>query len=103
MLDAAACSTMQPGTPRVTLDALCNLQETLIVIGFRPDSSGDDTLAEHNNEELEDQDGGDTAATRNGIRKRCYREPGPGGGTCGGDSACAPLSGGREYDTGGSQ
>jgi hypothetical protein len=103
MLDPVVCSTMELGTPRVALDALCNLHETLIVIGFRLDSSGDDTLAEQNNEELEDQDGGDTAATRNGIRKQCHREPKPGGGVCGGDSACAPASGSRECDTGGSE
>ena len=103
MLDAAACSTMQLGTPRVALDALCNLHATLIVIGFRPDISGDDTLAEQNNEKLEDQDGGGTAATRNDIQKRRHREPVPGGGTCGGDSACAAASGGRECDTGGSE
>lgn len=103
MLDLTVCSTMQLGTPRVALHALCDLHETLMMFGFRPDSSGDDTLAEHNNEEFEDKVGGGTAATRNDIQKRCHRQPGPGGGTCGGDSACTSASGGGERDTGGSK
>lgn len=60
MLDAAACSAMELGAPRVALPALTELHHLLVTLGFRADSQDDSNVAQGEQDELRK-----TAATIN--------------------------------------